>query len=135
MVAKTDSVISTEKVQQTTTLELKKLPEHLRYAFLGDSYTFPVIVAASLTPEEEEKLLCVLREHRTALGWTISDIKGIGSSICMHKILMEELYKPSIEPQRRLNPAMKEVVRAEILKLLDTGIIYAISDSSWVSPV
>ena len=53
----------------------------------------------------------------------------------MHKILMEELYKPLIEPQRRLNPAMKEVVRVEILKLLNAGIIYAISDSSWVSPV
>ena len=71
MVAKMDSVISTEKVQQTTTPELKKLPEHLRYAFLGDSYTFLVIVAASLTLEEEEKLPRVLREHRTALGWTI----------------------------------------------------------------
>ena len=58
-----------------------------------------MIVAASLTPKEEEKLLCVLREYRTALGWTISNIKGISSSICMHKILMEELYKPSIEPK------------------------------------
>ena len=135
MVAKTNSVISTEIVQRTRTPELKQLLEHLWYAFLGDSYTFPVIVAASLTPKEEEKLLCVLKEHRTALGWTISDIKDISPSICMHKILMEELYKPSIEPQRRLNPAMKEVVRVEILKLLDTGIIYAISDSSWVSPV
>ena len=94
-----------------------------------------MIVGASLTLEEEEKLLRVLREHRTALGWTISNIKGISPSICMHKILMEELYKPSIEPQRRLNPAMKEVVRAEILKLLNARIIYAISDSSWISPV
>ena len=99
MVAKMDSVISTEKVQQTTTPELKQLHEHLRYAFLGDSYTFPVIVAASFTLKEEEKLLRVLREYRTALGWTISDIKGISSSICMHKILMEELYKPPIEPK------------------------------------
>ena len=114
---------------------MKQLPEHIRYAFLGDSYTFPVIVAASLTLREEEKLLRVLREHRTALGWTISDIKGISPSICMHKILMEELYKLSIEPQRRSNPAMKEVVRAEILKLLNVGVIYAISDSLWVSPV
>ena len=114
---------------------MKQLPKHLRYAFLGDSYTFPVIVVASLTPEEGEKLLRVLREHRTALGWTIFDIKGISPSICMHKILMEELYKPSIEPQRRLNPAMKEVVKAEILKLFNAGIIYAILDSSWVSPV
>ena len=94
-----------------------------------------MIVVASLTPEEGEKLLRVLREHRTALGWTIFDIKGISPSICMHKILMEELHKPSIEPQRRLNPAMKEVVKAEILKLFNAGIIYAILDSSWVSPM
>ena len=53
----------------------------------------------------------------------------------MHKILMEESYKLTIEHQRRLNPAMKEVVRAEVLKLLNADIIYAISDSSWVSPV
>ena len=53
----------------------------------------------------------------------------------MHKILMEESYKTSIEHQRRLNPTMKEVVRAEVLKLLNAYIIYAISDSSWVSPV
>ena len=88
MVAKTDSIISIEKEQQITTPELKQLPEHLRYAFLGDSYTFLVIVAASLTPREEEKLLRVLREHRTTLGWTISDIKGISPSICIHKILI-----------------------------------------------
>ena len=94
-----------------------------------------MIVTTSLTPGEEEKLLRVLREHRTALGWITSDIKGISPSICMHKILMEELHKPSIEPQRKLNPAMKEVVRVEILKLLNAEIIYAISDNSWVSPV
>ena len=88
MVAKTDSIISTKKEQQITTPELKQLPEHLRYAFLGDNYTFPGIVATSLTPGEEEKLLRVLREHRTTLGWTISDIKGISPSICMHKILI-----------------------------------------------
>ena len=55
--------------------------------------------------------------------------------ICMHKILIEECYKPTLEHQRRLNHTMKEVVRAEVLKLLNAGIIYGISDSSWVSPV
>ncbi|XP_022865510.1 uncharacterized protein LOC111385359 [Olea europaea var. sylvestris] len=84
---------------------------------------------------EKEKLLRVLRENKTAIGWTIADIKGISPSMCMHKILMEENCKPSIEIQRRLNPNMKEVVRAEILKLLDAGIIYPISDSAWISPV
>ena len=64
-----------------------------------------------------------------------SDIKGISLSVCMHRILMEENYKPSIQPQCRLNPTMKEVVRKKVLKLLDAGIIYPISDSNWVSPV
>ena len=116
-------------------LELKQLPSHLRYAFLGDSSIFPVIISAHLSTEQEKKLLHVLKKHKRALGWSIDDIKGISPSICMHKILMEENYKPSIEHQRRLNPNMKELVRAEVMKLLDAGIIYPISDSSWVSPV
>jgi hypothetical protein len=53
----------------------------------------------------------------------------------MHKILMEDNYKPVVQLQRRLNPAMKEVIRKEVVKLLEAGIIYPISDSSWVSPV
>ena len=77
----------------------------------------------------------MLREHKKAIGWTIDDIKGISPSICMHKILMEESYKPLVQPQRRLNPSMQEVVRKEVVKLMDAGIIYPISDSSWVSPV
>ena len=85
--------------------------------------------------EQEKKLLHVLKKHKRALGWSIDDIKGISPSICMHKILMEENYKPSIEHQRRLNPNMKEVVRVEVMKLLDAGIIYPIFDSAWVSPV
>ncbi|BBG94798.1 transposable element gene [Prunus dulcis] len=116
------------------TLTLKPLPTHLRYAYLGTSETLPVIIAANLSETEEEKVLRVLRKHKTAIGWTIGDIKGISPSMCMHRILMEEEHKPSVEHQRRLNPNMKEVVRAEVLKLLDAGIIYPISDSSWVSP-
>ncbi|XP_070667395.1 uncharacterized protein [Malus domestica] len=68
-----------------------------------------------------------------AIGWSIADIKGISPSICMHRILLVDNYKPSVEHQRRLNSNMKEVVRAEILKLLDAGIIYPILDSKWVS--
>ena len=116
-------------------LELKQLPSHLRYAFLEESSFYPVIINSSLNDLEEEKLLRVLREHRKAIGWTIDDIKGISPSICMHKILMEETYKPFVQPQRRLNPSMQEVVRKEVVKLMDAGIIYPISDSSWVSPV
>lgn len=65
----------------------------------------------------------------------IEDLKGIRPTVCMHKILMEDDHKPVVQPQRRLNPAMKEVVRKEVIKLLDVGLIYPIFDSSWVSPV
>ncbi|KAH9792555.1 hypothetical protein KPL71_004168 [Citrus sinensis] len=73
--------------------------------------------------------------ERKAIGWTMLDIRGISPSICMHKILLEDCYNNSVEQQRRLNPIMKEVVKKEIIKWLDIGIIYPISDSSWVSPV
>jgi hypothetical protein len=122
-------------IDKAPKLELKLLPEHLKYAYLEDSDTLPVIIAATLTSIEEEKLLRVLREFKSVLGWTIADIRGISPSVCMHRILLEENSKPIVEAQRRLNPNMKEVVRAEVLKLLDAGIIYPISDSAWVSPV
>ncbi|XP_075474054.1 uncharacterized protein LOC142505108 [Primulina tabacum] len=115
--------------------DLKELPSHLCYAFLGEKSTYPVIISSSLTIDEKDKLLRVLREYKTALGWSISDIRGISPTICMHKILMEESYTPYVDHQRRLNPAMKEVVKNEVLKLLNAGVIYAISDSNWVSPV
>jgi hypothetical protein len=94
-----------------------------------------VIIASDLIDAQEEELLGVLREHKEAIGWTIEDIKGISPSLVMHKIHLEENSKPSREPQRRINPAMQEVVRAEVIKLLDAGIIYPISDSKWVSPI
>ena len=71
----------------------------------------------------------VLREHRKAIRWTIDDIKGINPSIFMHKILMEETYNLLVQPQRRLNPSMQEVVKKEVVKLMDAGIIYLILDS------
>jgi hypothetical protein len=94
-----------------------------------------VIIASDLVDAQEEKLLDVLREHKEAIGWTIEDIKGISPLVVMHKIHLEENAKPSREPQRRLNPTMHEVVRAEVIKLLDARIIYPISDSKWVSPI
>ncbi|KAL5569805.1 hypothetical protein UlMin_026380 [Ulmus minor] len=103
-------------------LELKQLSSHLRYAFLEESSFYPIIINSSLNDLEEEKLLRVLREHRKAIGWTIDDIKGISPSICMHKILMEETYKPLVQPQRRLNPSMQEVVKKEVVKLMDLEV-------------
>ncbi|KAL4272605.1 hypothetical protein GQ457_13G015840 [Hibiscus cannabinus] len=84
---------------------------------------------------QEEKLITILRQHKEVLDWTIVDIKGISPTICMHKTLLEDNHKPTVDAQRRLNQAMKDVVRKEILKWLDAGIIYPISDSKWVSSV
>ncbi|XP_073025235.1 uncharacterized protein [Primulina eburnea] len=122
-------------IEEAPILEMKPLPSHLKYLFLLDNDKLPVIVSSILTGLEEEKLLRVLRDNIKAIGWSIADIKGISSSMCMHKILMEADHKTSTQPQRRLNPAMQEVVKKEVIKLLDAGIIYPISDSSWVSPV
>ncbi|CAN6552299.1 unnamed protein product [Malus baccata var. baccata] len=122
-------------VIQAPVLELKPLPDHLKYVFLGDEETLPVIVSSSLTALEEEKLIRVLKEHKTAIGWTLADIKGISPTKCMHRIFLEEGAKPTREAQCRLNPPMMAVVKKEIIKLLDCGVIYPISDSRWVSPV
>jgi hypothetical protein len=79
-------------------------------------------------------MLEVLKEHKEVIGWTVVDLKGIDPSICMHWIHLEEGARPSREAQCRLNPNMKEVVMNEVVKLLDAGIIYPISDSKWISP-
>ena len=114
---------------------MKELPSHLKYEFLEPKKRKPVIISAALNDAEEQKLLVILRKYKEAIAWSIEDLKGISPSICMHKILLEDNAKTSIEHQRRLNPVMKEVVRKEVLKWLNAGFIYAISDSSWVSPV
>ncbi|XP_058764403.1 uncharacterized protein LOC131637848 [Vicia villosa] len=116
-------------------VELKVLPSHLKYVFLEKNENKPVIISNAISKGEEEKLLMVLERNQEAMGWTISDLKGISPSFCMHKILMEDDYKPVAQPQRRLNSVMKEVVRKEVVKILEVGMIYQISDSAWVSPV
>ena len=127
-----DRVLPSE--ERPPKLELKPLPSHIKYVFLGVEETFPVIISSSLESEQENKLLKILRTHKTATGWTIADIKGISPLICTHRIHLEEDVKPSRQPQRRLNPIMKEVVKKEVLKLLDVGVIYPIADSKWVNP-
>ena len=114
---------------------MEELHSHLKYAFLEREKGKPVIISAALTKIEEQKLLKILRKYKEAIAWSIEDLKGISSSIYMHKILLNDDVRSSIEHQRRLNPVMKDVVRKEVLKWLNAGFIYAISDSSWVSPV
>ncbi|XP_070036382.1 uncharacterized protein [Nicotiana tomentosiformis] len=115
-------------IEEPPQLELKPLPSHLRYDFLGPKSTLPIIISSSLFDVQTEQLLQVLMECKTAIGRTIGDIKGINPTFCMHKILLEDGHKPSREHQRRLNPNMKEVVKKEVIKWLDAGIIFPISD-------
>jgi len=104
-------------------LELKPLPDTLKYSFLGDLKTLPVILSSHLDEDQEGKLLDIFSKHKEALGWTIADIEEISPSVVMHQIHLEENAKTSREPQRRLSPVLKEVVRVKVGKLLDAGII------------
>ena len=118
-----------------TAPELKPLPSTLKYAFLDHHSANPVIISSQLDHDQEERLLAVLRARKEAIGWNLSDLKGIDPSLCMHRIFLEEDSRPSREAQRRLNPKVWDAVKDEILKWLNAGIIYPISDSPWVSPV
>ncbi|XP_072058149.1 uncharacterized protein [Arachis hypogaea] len=116
-------------------LELKALPSTLKYPCLESDESYPVIINSTLSQEQEEELIKVLQQHQDAIGWTLADLKGISPSVCMHKILLKEDAKPSIQHQRKMNPAMKEVVQKEVMKLWQAGVIYPISDSPWISHV
>nr|GFB83675.1 reverse transcriptase domain-containing protein [Tanacetum cinerariifolium] len=85
--------------------------------------------------EEKTALIKVLKSHKRAIALKLSDIQGIIPEFCTHKILMEEDYKPAVQHQRRVNPKIHDVIKKEVEKLLDAGLIYPISDSPWVSPV
>nr|GFB06176.1 reverse transcriptase domain-containing protein [Tanacetum cinerariifolium] len=112
-------------------LELKDLPPQLAYAFLEGTSKLPVIIAKDLKSEEKEQLLNVLMSHKQAIAWKIYDIRGIDHNFCTHKILMEDDFKPAVQHQRRVNPKIHEVIKAEAIKLLDAGLIYPSSDSPW----
>ncbi|GJR25436.1 reverse transcriptase domain-containing protein [Tanacetum coccineum] len=122
-------------INEPPEVELKELPPHLEYAFLEGDDKLPVIIAKDLKDEEKAALLKVLKSHKRAIAWKLSDIKGVSPEFCTHKILMEEDYEPSVQSQRRVNPKIHDVIKKEVEKLLDAGLIYPISDSPWVSPV
>nr|GEU45737.1 reverse transcriptase domain-containing protein [Tanacetum cinerariifolium] len=122
-------------IEEPPELELKELPSHLEYAFLKESDKLPVIISKDLKDVEKEALIKVLKSHKRAIAWKISDIKGIDLRFYTHKILMEEDYKPVVQSQRRVNSKIHDVIKKEVIKLLDTEMIYPISDSPWVSPI
>nr|GEV36406.1 reverse transcriptase domain-containing protein [Tanacetum cinerariifolium] len=122
-------------IDEPPEVELKDLPPHLEYVFLEGDDKLPVIIVKDLSVEEKAALIKVLKSHKQATAWKLSDIKGINPEFYTHKILMEDDFEPVVQHQRRVNPKIHDVIKKEVLKLLYAGLIYPISDSPWVSPV
>nr|GEZ69107.1 reverse transcriptase domain-containing protein [Tanacetum cinerariifolium] len=122
-------------IDEPPEVKLKDLPPHLEYAFLEGDDKWPVIISKDLSDVEKTALIKVLKSHKRAIAWKLFDINGINPKNFTHKILIEEDCKPAVQHQRRVNPKIHDVIKKEVEKLLDFGLIYPISDSPWVSPV
>ncbi|GJZ08788.1 reverse transcriptase domain-containing protein [Tanacetum coccineum] len=118
-----DVTTTKPSIEEPPELELKDLPSYLEYAFLEGTDKLPVIISKKLKGEEKAALLKVLKSHKRAITWKIFDIKGIDPSLCTHKILMKDDFKPAVQHQRRVNPKIHEVIKKEVIKLLDAGLI------------
>nr|GEU68958.1 reverse transcriptase domain-containing protein [Tanacetum cinerariifolium] len=112
-------------------VELKELPPHMEYAFLGDNNKWSVIIFKDLSVDEKTALIKVLKSRKQAIAWKLADIKGIDHEFCSHKILLEEDYEPKVQSQRRVNPKIHDVIKKEVEKLLNAVLIYPISDIPW----
>ncbi|GJS32239.1 reverse transcriptase domain-containing protein [Tanacetum coccineum] len=130
-----DYKIKTSIEEPPTDLKLKPLPDNLEYVFLEEPSFLPVIISSQLSKEKKNRLISVPKKHKQAFAWKTTDIPGICPSFCKHKIQLLDDKKLVVQKQRRLNPNMQEVVKKEIMKFLDTSIIYPIADSHWVSPI
>nr|GEW85819.1 reverse transcriptase domain-containing protein [Tanacetum cinerariifolium] len=116
-------------------VELKELPPHLEYAFLGENNKWPVIIAKDLSVNEKSALIDIFKSRKKAITWKLTNIRGINPEFCSHKILLKDDFSPKVQSQRKVNPKIHDVIKKEVEKLLDAGLIYPISDSPWVSPV
>nr|GEV67985.1 hypothetical protein [Tanacetum cinerariifolium] len=87
---------------------------YLPEAFLEGDNKLPVIIAKDMSMEEKTALITVLKSHKRAIAWKLSDIKGINPELCTHKILMEEDFEPAVQHQRRVNPKIHDVIKQEI---------------------
>nr|GEU56911.1 reverse transcriptase domain-containing protein [Tanacetum cinerariifolium] len=94
-------------------VELKDLPPHLEYAFLEGDDKFPAIIVTNLSVDEKSALIKVLKSHKRAIAWKLSDIKGINPEFCTLKILMGDDFKPAVQHQRRVNPKIHDVIKKE----------------------
>nr|GEV16669.1 reverse transcriptase domain-containing protein [Tanacetum cinerariifolium] len=124
-------VTMTISIEEPPELKLKDLPPHLEYAFLEGTNKLLVKIYNELKDEEKAALLKVLKSHKRAIACKISDIKGIDPRFYTHKILMEDDFKLAVQHQRRVNLKIYKVIKKEVIKLLDAGLIYPISYSLW----
>nr|GEW76639.1 reverse transcriptase domain-containing protein [Tanacetum cinerariifolium] len=131
----TDYKIKTSLEEPPTNLELKPLLDNLEYVFLEEPSFLPVIISSKLSTQNKNKLVSVLKKHKEAFAWKTTDISGICPSFCKHKIQLLNDKNSVVQKQIRLNPNMQEVVKEEIVRLLDTSIIYPIADSPQVSRI
>nr|GEW67744.1 reverse transcriptase domain-containing protein [Tanacetum cinerariifolium] len=93
---------------------------------------WPVIISKDLSVNKKSALIEVLKSRKKAIAWKLTDIRGIDPEFCSHKILLEDDYSPKVQNQRRVNPKIHDVIKKEVKKLLDAGLIYPISDSPWI---
>nr|GEU75948.1 reverse transcriptase domain-containing protein [Tanacetum cinerariifolium] len=125
--AKTDK----SSIDEPSEVKIKDLPPLLEYVFLEGDDKLPVIIAKDLSDEEKTAFITVLKLHKRAIAWKLSDIKSINPDFCTHKILMEDDFEPAVQHHRRVNLKIQDVIKKEVLKLLDAGLIYPIFDSPW----
>ena len=93
------SKLDGEEIPQPPLPELKPLPPGLKYAFLHDNRTTPVVISDKLTESETRRLVAVLEKYRYVIGYSLRDLEGISSNLCTHRIPMEPEHKPSREHQ------------------------------------
>jgi hypothetical protein len=96
---------------------LKPYPLGLKYTFLNNDRESLVIISDKLSEDETLQLLTISEKHCSTFGYSLEDLKGISPALCTHCIPIDLAYPPSREPQRRLNNAIRKVVKKEVLKL------------------
>nr|GEW39293.1 DNA-directed DNA polymerase [Tanacetum cinerariifolium] len=98
-------------VDEPSVVELKALHPYLEYEFLEGDDKLPVIITKDLSVEEKTGLLTILKSHKRAIAWKLSDIKGINPEFCTHKTLIEEDFTPTVQHHRRVNPKIHDVIK------------------------
>nr|GEW97769.1 reverse transcriptase domain-containing protein [Tanacetum cinerariifolium] len=106
IIINTDYKIKTSLEEPPTDLELKPLPNNLEYVFLKEPYFLPMIISSKLSAQNKSKLISILKQHKEAFAWKMTNIPGIRPSFCKHKIQLLDDKKPVVQKQRRLNPNM-----------------------------